>query len=41
MSKNNGNATETDNETDDSLDWQDGWHWTTEAMHGNPPGGRP
>ena len=37
MSKPNGQS---DNETDDALDWPDGFHRTTEAMHGNPPGGK-
>lgn len=23
-------------ETDEALDYSDGWHWTTEAAHYNP-----
>lgn len=30
-------AAASDNETDDSLDYdEDGWHWTTGAAHYNP-----
>ena len=27
---------EDQNETDEELDYHDGWHWTTDAAHYNP-----
>lgn len=29
-------APDPDSETDEELDYHDGWHWTTDAAHYNP-----